>query len=61
MLAGGLNTALACLNHAEHIMDAMQACPFDIYLQHYVWFLKINERSSFDHSCVPRSLVEINK
>lgn len=30
--------AVACLNHAEHITEAMQAVPFDIYLQHNLWF-----------------------
>ena len=38
MLAWGLNMALACLNHAVHITEAMQAVPFDIYLQHNVCF-----------------------
>lgn len=32
MLAGGLNMALACLNHAEHITGATWALPFDIYV-----------------------------
>lgn len=32
MLAGGLNMAAACLNHAEHITDAMQAFFALIYM-----------------------------
>lgn len=32
--------ALACLCHAEHITDAMQTFPFDIYLLHNVYCWK---------------------
>lgn len=36
MLAGGLNMALACLNHAEYITDTTRALPYDIYIYIYI-------------------------